>query len=261
VDNQVGRESTNACKQPKYGDSAIQPPAAGRPGKRVCYRSGVDGTEEWTQAQRRVIELARSLSAEQAERQVPACPDWTVTQLLAHMVGLNADVLAGDEPEDHNAAWTQRQVDERAGRDVAALTAEWESLTEAMRSWMREHTSRPMNDVIIHEQDLRGAVSRPGARDTAGLAAVRDLMARRFADRVAAAKRAPVLLWSPAWLFATGEGEPGLELSAPDFDLARALMSRRTAAQLREWTTGGDIEEYLPLFSGLGPLPDSPLPE
>jgi hypothetical protein len=86
-------------------------------------------------------------------------------------------------------------------------------------------------------------------------------MARRFADRVAAAKRAPVLLWSPPWLFATGEGEPGLELSAPDFDLARALMSRRTAAQLREWTTGGDIEEYLPLFSGLGPLPDSPLPE
>jgi len=38
-------------------------------------------------------------------------------------------------------------------------------------------------------------------------------------------------------------------------------MSRRTAAQLREWTTGGEIEEYLPLFSGLGPLPDSPLPE
>ena len=69
------------------------------------------------------------------------------------------------------------------------------------------------------------------------------------------------MLCSPAWVFATGEGEPGLELSAPDFDLARALMSRRTAAQLREWTTGGDIEEYLPLFSGLGPLPDSPLPE
>ena len=221
----------------------------------------MDAIEEWTQAQRRVIELTRSLSAEQAERQVPACPDWTVTQLLAHMVGLNADVLAGDEPEDHNAAWTQRQVDVRAGRDVAALTAEWEGLTEAMRSWMREHNSRPLNDVVIHEQDLRGAVSRPGARDTAGLAAIRDLMARRFADRVAAAKRAPVLLRSPAWVFATGEGEPGLELSAPDFDLARALMSRRAAAQLREWTTGGDIEEYLPLFSGLGPLPDSPLPE
>ena len=103
------------------------------------------------------------MSAEQTERKVPACPDWTVTQLLAHMLGLNADVLAGDEPDDHNAAWTQRQVDARAGRDVAALTAEWESLTEAMRSWMREHTSRPMNDVIIHEQDLRGPSAGPGA--------------------------------------------------------------------------------------------------
>ena len=68
----------------------------------------MDAIEEWAQAQRRVIELARSLSPEQAQRRVPACPDWTVTQLLAHMVGLNADVLAGDEPEDHNAAWTSQ---------------------------------------------------------------------------------------------------------------------------------------------------------
>jgi hypothetical protein len=25
---------------------------------------------------------------------VPACPDWTVQQLLSHMIGLDADVLA-----------------------------------------------------------------------------------------------------------------------------------------------------------------------
>src|SRR6476620_2332625 len=79
----------------------------------------VDALEEWTQAQRRVIELVSCLPPERAARRVPACPDWTVRDLLSHMVGLGADVVAGDEPDDHNADWTSRQVETRRDRDVA----------------------------------------------------------------------------------------------------------------------------------------------
>jgi uncharacterized protein (TIGR03083 family) len=221
----------------------------------------VDAITEWTNAQGRVIDLVESLNPEEAGRSVPACPDWTVTQLLAHMVGLNADVLAGDEPDDHNSTWTQRQVDHRAGREPADLVAEWRDLTQPMRDWMREHGTRPLHDAVIHEQDLRGAVGRPGARDSDGLAAVREAMAERFATRVRAAHLAPVELRSPAWIFSTGDADPGLELFAPDFDLTRALMTRRTADQLRQWSTAGSIDPYLPVFASLGPLPDRPLPE
>jgi uncharacterized protein (TIGR03083 family) len=221
----------------------------------------VDAIAEWTNAQGRVIELIESLAPADCERAVPACPDWTVTQLLAHMVGLSADVLAGDEPDDHNSTWTKRQVETRADRDRADLIAEWRSLTQPMRDWMRQHGTRPLNDVVIHEQDLRGAVGRPGGRDTDGLAAVRDVMAERFATRIRRAKLPPVQLRSPEWIFSTGDREPGLELSAPTFDLTRALMTRRTADQLRQWATAGDLDPYLPMFGGLGPLPDQPLPE
>jgi uncharacterized protein (TIGR03083 family) len=221
----------------------------------------VDAIAEWTNAQGRVIEVIQSLSDDETRRRVPACPDWTVTQLLAHMVGLNADVLAGDEPDDHNSTWTQRQVDTRAGRDAAELVAEWQELTRPMQDWMRDHGTRPLNDVVIHEQDLRGAVGRPGGRDSGALASVRDTMAERFATRVRAAHLAPVELRSPVWIFSTGDGQPGLELFAPEFDLARALMTRRTADQLRQWSTAGTIDPYLPVFAGLGPLPDRPLPE
>jgi len=221
----------------------------------------VDAITEWTNAQGRVIELVESLDAEETQRAVPATPDWTVTQLLAHMVGLSADVLAGDEPEDHNSTWTQRQVDSRAGRALAELVAEWRTLTKPMQDYLRDHSPRPLNDIVIHEQDLRGAVGRPGGRDTGGLAAVRDVMAGRFASRVRQAHLPPVELRSPAWIFSTGDGDPGLELFAPDFDLIRALMTRRTAGQLRQWSRAGEIERYLPLFAGLGPLPDQPLPE
>jgi uncharacterized protein (TIGR03083 family) len=221
----------------------------------------VDAITEWTNAQGRVVDLVQSLDAEEAERSVPACPDWTVTQLLAHMVGLNADVLAGDEPDDHNSTWTQRQVDRRAGREPADLVAEWLALTQPMQDWMREHGTRPLNDAVIHEQDMRGAVDRPGGRDSDGLVAVREAMAERFATRVRAAHLAPVELRSPVWIFSTGDGDPGLELFAPEFDLTRALMTRRTADQLRQWSTAGAIDPYLPVFASLGPLPDRPLPE
>ncbi len=221
----------------------------------------MDAAGEWTRAQERVIGLVELSPEPETEQRVPACPDWTVRELLAHMVGLNADVLAGDEPDDHNSEWTQRQVDARADHDVAALVAEWRKLTDAMRAWMAEHGTRPLNDVIIHEHDLRGALSQPGARDSAGLALVRGRMADAFAARVRDAGLAPVALAGPDWSFVTGDGTPGARLAAADFDLARALMSRRTAGQLRGWTADGDIEPYLPAFARLGPLPEQLLPE
>lgn len=50
-------------------------------------------------------------------------------------------------------------------------------------------------------------------------------------------------------------------IEAPAFDLTRALMSRRTAQQLRGWTTTGDVSSCLDAFAGLGALPEQPLPE
>ena len=110
----------------------------------------MDAITEWTNTQRRVVELAESLNAEEAERSVPACPDWTVTQLLAHMVGLNADVLAGDEPDDHNRAWTQRQVDRRSGREPADLVAEWLAQAQA------DAAQPNPNSMVVATVDGRG---------------------------------------------------------------------------------------------------------
>jgi uncharacterized protein (TIGR03083 family) len=221
----------------------------------------VEPIEEWANAQRRVIEMITGLSGEQASIRVPACPAWTVRELLSHMIGLNADVLAGDEPDDHTSVWTQAQVDRRAGCDVTALLAEWRDLTEPMRAWMHDHGTRPMNDVLIHEQDLRGALGVPGAQDTPGLAALRERFAGRVADRVT--ELPSLALIGPGWRWASS-GSPddaAVVVRASDFDLARAVMSRRSAAQLRRWTVQGDVEPYLTGFTTLGALPDRDLSE
>ena len=88
--------------------------------------SGPDLIDEWAQAQARVIALVAPLTTGQAATRVPACPDWTVRDLFSHMVGLGADVVAGDEPDDHNAVWTENQIATRRDHDVAALVTECE---------------------------------------------------------------------------------------------------------------------------------------
>ena len=63
----------------------------------------MDPVQAWRDAFDRVCALVERLDAAELAATVPACPDWTVRDLLSHMVGLGADVLAGDEPDDHNS--------------------------------------------------------------------------------------------------------------------------------------------------------------
>ncbi|MEJ8280016.1 maleylpyruvate isomerase family mycothiol-dependent enzyme [Pseudonocardia spirodelae] len=224
--------------------------------------SGIDEIEEWTRAQRRVIDLVRDLPPERSQLRVPSCPDWTVRDLFSHMVGLGADVVRGDEPDDHNEEWTERQVEARRDHDVAALVAEWESLTGPLRDWMAAHNTRPLGDVIIHEQDLRGALGAPGGQHTPGLYAIMD----RFLGRFAAALDGlpPIALLGDGRRWVSGDADEAgaaVVVRAPDFELARALVTRRSAAQLRSWTERGDVEPYLPAFALLGSLPERDLTE
>ena len=221
----------------------------------------MDPVQAWRDAFERVCALVEGLDTAELAARVPACPDWTVRDLLSHMVGLGADVLAGDEPDDHNSAWTQRQVGARRGRSAADLLAEWRGLADALMAWMREHGSRPLNDVVIHEQDLRGAVGVVGGRDSDGLRIVRDRMVGRFAAAVDGLP--PIALVSGEWSWCSqgGDDDAAVLVEADAFDLARALTSRRTADQLRSWTRRGDVAPYLDAFATLGRLPTAPLPE
>ena len=100
----------------------------------------------WRDAMERVCSLVEATAPERLEQQVPACPDWSARDLLAHMVGLGADVLAGDEPDDHDPGWTQAQVDARRDRDADSLVAEWRALADDLVALMLSEGSRPLND-------------------------------------------------------------------------------------------------------------------
>ena len=88
----------------------------------------MDPVAEWSAARHRVSALVADLNPQQAGVAVPATPAWSVHDLLAHVIGLDADVLAGEEADDHNPGWTQKQVDARRERSITELLAEWTDL-------------------------------------------------------------------------------------------------------------------------------------
>src|SRR6185503_16299440 len=115
-------------------------------------------------SQRRVIDLVGALSAAELDRRTPACPLWSVRDLLAHLAGTSAAV-AGEPGQGAVASpeWTQAQVHARRDRTVAELTGEWQRHAPAVsqipvssRSWL------PMlHDALSHEADIRGAIGAP----------------------------------------------------------------------------------------------------
>ncbi|WP_423851466.1 maleylpyruvate isomerase N-terminal domain-containing protein, partial [Aeromicrobium sp.] len=50
-----------------------------------------DSAAAYVAVRERMTELMRQTSSEELARQVPACPDWSVQDLLAHVAGVAVD--------------------------------------------------------------------------------------------------------------------------------------------------------------------------
>ncbi len=134
-----------------------------------------DHADEYVAARAGVRSLLADCDDATARIVVPSCPAWTVHDLCAHLVGVPAALVARDNPPrgDHQE-WVDRQVADRADRDIAELLDEWDAVGPAFEGLMRKLPQAfggLVYDAVAHEHDLRGALGRPGNRDmtTAGL--------------------------------------------------------------------------------------------
>lgn len=117
----------------------------------------------------RVIDLVGGRGASDGDVQVPHCPAWSVRDLVAHMVGVPEDILAGRLEGVTTEAWTQAQVVRHAGESLADLASVWEQTAaafDAVLPLIPEPTnSQLVLDAVTHEHDLRFALGEPGAQD------------------------------------------------------------------------------------------------
>ncbi len=121
----------------------------------------------------RIVSLIREIPESQASLSVPLCPNWEVSSLISHIIGIPEDILAGRMEGVATDAWTQAQVDRHEGESLAHLADIFLS-TAAEFDVVLPHIPSPVNsqlvmDAIAHEHDLRHAVGRAGAQDSAAV--------------------------------------------------------------------------------------------
>jgi uncharacterized protein (TIGR03083 family) len=195
----------------------------------------------------RMLELAAELDAEDAERPVPACPDWTVRDVFAHLAGVATDSLAGRVDGVATDPWTARQVEERSGRSLHDNADEWAvqgaAFDDVIQQFDEAIPPQLIVDVWNHEQDVRGALGRPGGTDGPEVAWLADTMCRGIAGHLGAdgpTRAVRIVGGSGEWRI--GDGEPVATVRASDAELVRALVGRRSRNQMLALDWDGDPE-------------------
>lgn len=193
-------------------------------------------TDEVVEAYRalraRVIALIRDQPATARDLPVAHCPAWTAGDVVAHMVGVNEDILAGRMEGVTTEAWTQAQVDRHRGESLAHLADVWDDTIAAFDAVLlmipAPVNSQLVLDAVTHEHDLRHALGLPGGRNETAVAV------------------------AVGWVLHTAEQKsPGLaerlqrSLGANGFDLLRVATGRRSAAQITDLGMDARLVEKL----------------
>lgn len=199
----------------------------------------------------RVAELA--LAAEdRLDNPIPACPDWTVRSLVAHLAGLANAWVAGRLEEYGSDAWAAAEGSRFDGvalpEIIDSLRADAASLAALSHSPMGGTPSMwAFGDAVVHEADLRPALAAGRVPDEAMSMGLKAGIAR-WRQHLGQAGLGPLLIQTPdgdQWKVGDTDAGEVDTVTAERYDLFRALFGRRSSGQVADWDWSGPVEPYL----------------
>jgi hypothetical protein len=200
----------------------------------------------WTlyrDTRQRIIDL---MTEDAWQVSVPACPLWSVRDVVAHMTAVAQDWAAGTLTGPPSDAETAAQIARFDGQDTTAVLAAWDAAEAQLHRLAERGTAPPLGDIVVHEHDIRGALGTPGARTDAAVSQVSDQLLNMLSTPV------PVRLTVEDGDYRTGPqdgSEIGLRTSR--FEALRWRTGRRSRAQLAAMDWSADpapVLEHLYLF-------------
>jgi uncharacterized protein (TIGR03083 family) len=207
----------------------------------------VDLARMYRETRERLTALVAALDEAELGAPVPACPGWTVADVIGHLAAIPEDALAGRLTGPPSEEETAAQVDRFRGRPMAQTLAGWTELAPRFEEVVATFKVRPaVIDVASHEQDIRGAVGRPGARDTEVI--------REMSGWLLARLRPPVRLRvtvEDTQIQVGPDGAPVLGLTTTWYEAFRWRMGRRSRDQLAALDWSGDpapVLDHLVIF-------------
>ena len=206
----------------------------------------------YVESQRRVQDLVAPLDSAALDKPTPACPAWSVRDVLAHLAGgaasFGTDSFAGVGTEP----WTAEHVESRRDVAVGDLLAERWACTPKLEHVPADHRVwlPVVHDALTHEADIRGAIGAPGLPADA-LAAAFPLVEPALGMKFAAFGPTIVELDGQPRDF--GQGEPALVVRTSMFEFWRGAFGRRSDRQMRSWVVAGDAEAFARVLPVFGP--------
>lgn len=192
-------------------------------------------------------------AGERAESvKVPACPEWTPKDVIAHVTGICADVMAGNLKGVGTEEWTDAQVSSRRDRSVEELVGEWAEAGRAVEDLLPVFPPpadrQLLYDLHSHELDVFEALGEPLPSDALAQGPSVELVLDEFKKK-AEALGTPALTVQAGDISREIDGNGEATLRAEPVELLRSLTGRRTAEEIRGLDWGGaDPSPWLPAF-------------
>jgi uncharacterized protein (TIGR03083 family) len=204
----------------------------------------------------RVTSLVAGLTDAELARSMPACPAWTVRDVIGHLTAIPEDAIAGRLTGIPSDEVTAGQVARLAGLPVADVLARWAAVAPEFEKVVTAHRVWPaVIDVASHEQDIRGALGRPGARDCGAVRAC----TRRLLEWLDLPVAVRISTEDGEYLTGSNAagsdaaGLPELRLRTSRFEAFRWRMGRRSRAQIAALSWSADPAPVLDHLVVFGP--------
>ncbi|WP_458316930.1 maleylpyruvate isomerase N-terminal domain-containing protein [Mycolicibacterium brisbanense] len=200
----------------------------------------------WTlyrDTRQRIVDL---MTEDAWEVNVPACPLWSVRDVVAHMTAVAEDWAAGTLTPPPSDAETAAQIARFDGHDTTDVLAAWDAAATRLHRLAERGTAPPLGDIVVHEHDIRGALAAPGARHDAAVSQTSDQLLNILKTPV------PLRVTVEDGDYRTGpQGGGEIGLRSTRFEVLRWRTGRRSRGQLAAMDWSADptpVLEHLYLF-------------
>ncbi|MFL6143010.1 MAG: maleylpyruvate isomerase family mycothiol-dependent enzyme [Labedaea sp.] len=228
-----------------------------------------DGVPDWTrvatqdayrQVRRNVVDLIGQYP-DSADVVVPACPEWTVLDLVEHLAGTLDLVL---RRMNGAAPVLTRPVNSGPPRDtpetiptgfttLAELAGYWTASNDTLDRRIAAEGEPPIErlamDAFIHEVDIRYALGVEVPPAHPAYPVVFDVVPLGFSWSVDNLGLPALRLRTPGGSWVAGTGEPAGTVSGNRLDLLRSLVGRRSPEQIAALSWTSDPAPWLPAFT------------
>ncbi|HEX9623728.1 MAG TPA: maleylpyruvate isomerase family mycothiol-dependent enzyme [Streptosporangiaceae bacterium] len=213
--------------------------------------SKIELAELYRDTRERLCSLVSGLDDVAHGTAVPACPGWAVRDVIAHLTAIVEDAIAGRLAGIPDDEFTAGQIARMADVPVAEMLDRWVAGAPQFEDTIQAFNVWPaVIDVATHEQDIRGAIGLPGARDCAAIRRCTPMLLDLLAPPI------PVRIGTEDGDQVVGTGDQAeLVLSTTRFEAFRWRMGRRSHTQLAAMDWSADPAPILGELTVFGPSP------